>query len=73
VRYAPSEGIAVAVEFLDLQLQVSDQCLVVGLLSPNDCDLGASRDQRRFQRVNVVWRSFKTGVHAPDGIIKSAI
>jgi hypothetical protein len=40
------------VELLDLQLQVSDQCLVVGLLSPNDCDLGASRDQRRFQRLS---------------------
>jgi hypothetical protein len=43
---------------------MGDQRLVVGLLSTNDCDLGARRNQRRFQRVNVIWSGFTTRIHA---------
>jgi len=33
---------------------MGDQRLVVGLLSANDCDLGASDDERRLQRFDIV-------------------
>src|SRR5437763_13974488 len=55
--------IAVAVKFLDLQLQMSDQRLIIGLLSSGRRGLRASNNQCRFQRVNVVWQSFETSIH----------
>src|SRR3954447_13474020 len=55
--------IAVAVKFLDLQLQMSDQRLIIGLLSSGSRGLCASNNQRRFQRVNVIWQSFETSIH----------
>jgi hypothetical protein len=42
---------------------MGDQRLVVGVLSSHGCDLGASRDQRHFQRFDIVWQSFKAVVH----------
>jgi hypothetical protein len=44
---------------------MGDQRLVVGVLSSDGRDLGASRDQRYFQRFDVVWQSFKAVVHDP--------
>src|SRR5262245_54791504 len=68
-----TRAIAIAVELLDLQLQMGDQCLVVGLPSAGDRSLRASNDQCRFQRFDVVWQRFKTVTHGPDGITKGAI
>src|SRR5439155_24275055 len=68
-----ARAIAVAVEFLDLQLQMGDQCLVVGLPSTGGRSLRASNDQCRFQRFDVVWQRFKAVTHGPDGITKAAI
>jgi len=55
--------IAVAVEFLDLQFQMGDQRLVVGLLSSGSRSLRACDDQGRFQRFDVVWSGFTTRIH----------
>jgi hypothetical protein len=38
--------------------------LIVGALRARRVDLGPRHDQRRFQRFDVVWRSFKTRIHA---------
>jgi hypothetical protein len=56
-------AIAVAVEFLDLQFQMGDQRLVVGLLSSGSRSLRACDDQGRFQRFDVVWSGFTTRIH----------
>jgi hypothetical protein len=66
-------AIAVAIELLDLQLQMSNQRLVVGLPSARDGDLRASNDQCRLQRLDIVWQGFRTGAHDADRIIKPAI
>ena len=41
---------------------MSNQRLVIGLLSAGGRSLRASNNQCRFQRINVVWQSFNTGV-----------
>ena len=66
-------AIAITVELLDLQLQMSDQRLIVGALRAGRGNLGACRDQRRLQRFDVVWQRFRAGVHGSDRIIKSVI
>ncbi|WP_246230062.1 hypothetical protein [Bradyrhizobium cytisi] len=53
---------AVAVKFLDLQLEMGDQRPVVGLLSAGGRSLRASNDQCRFQRFDVVWQRFKVRI-----------
>jgi hypothetical protein len=55
---------AIPVELLDLQLEMGDQGLVIGPLSPDGGDLGARRDQRRLQRFDVVRQGFEGGAHA---------
>jgi hypothetical protein len=42
---------------------MSDQRLIIGLLSSGSRRLRASNNQCRFQRVNVVWQSFETSIH----------
>jgi hypothetical protein len=37
--------------------------LIVGALRARRGDLGTRHDQRRFQRFDVVWQSFKTRIH----------
>ena len=68
-----ARAIAIPIELRDLQLEMGDQGLVVGLLSPGGRDLGARHDQRRLQRVEIVWQRFRGGIHDPDEIIKCAI
>jgi hypothetical protein len=51
-----ARAIAVAVELLDLQLQMNNQRLVVGLLSSRGRSLRARNNQCCFQHVNVVWQ-----------------
>ena len=64
---------AVAVKFLDLQLQMGDQRLVVGLPGTGGRSLRPCNDQCRLQRFDVVWQRFKVVTHGPDGITKEAI
>ena len=52
---------------------MSDQRLVIGLLSSRSRSLRACDDQGRFQRFDVVWQGFNTSFHEADGITKSAI
>src|ERR1700675_2783319 len=52
---------------------MSDQRLVIGLLSTRRGGLRASDNQGRFQRFDVVWEGFNTSFHEADGITKSAI
>jgi hypothetical protein len=52
---------------------MSNQRLVIGLLSSGGRSLRARDNQCSFQRFDVVWQGFKTGIHEADGIIKSAI
>jgi hypothetical protein len=52
---------------------MSDQRLVIGLLSSGSRSLRACDDQGRFQRFDVVWQGFNTSFHEADGITKSAI
>jgi hypothetical protein len=66
-------AIAITVELLDLQLQMSNQRLIVGALRAGRGNLGACRDQRRLQLFDVVWQRFRAGVHGSDRIIKSLI
>ncbi len=47
-------AIAITVQLLDLQLQMGDQRLVIGLLSPGGGSLRAIDNQGRFQRFDVV-------------------
>jgi hypothetical protein len=49
---------------------MSDQRLVVRLLSAGGRSLRASNDQCRFQRFDIVWQRFKPVTHDPDGITK---
>jgi hypothetical protein len=44
---------------------MSDHRLIVGLLRANDGDLGARRNQRRSQRVNVLRQPGMAIIHAP--------
>ncbi len=53
----------IAVELFDLQLQMRDQRLIVGLPGANDGQFGARRKQRRVQRFNVVRQFFKAVSH----------
>lgn len=64
---------ATAVEFLDLQLQMDDQRLVVGLPGTGGRSIRPSNDQCRLQRFDVVWQRFKAVTRGPDGITKEAI
>jgi hypothetical protein len=41
-----------------------DQRLVAGALRDGCRRLRARRQQRRFQRINVIWKGGKLGVHA---------
>jgi hypothetical protein len=66
-------AIAVAIEFLDLQLQMGDQRLVVGLPGVGGRSLRPGNNQCRFQRFDVVWQRFKAVTHGADGITKEAI
>ena len=66
-------AITITVQLLDLQLQMSNQRPIIGLLSTGRGSLGASDDQRRFQLFDVVWQGFNTGFHGSDRIIKSLI
>ncbi len=68
-----ARAIAITVQLLDLQLQMGDQRLVIGLLSPGGGSLRASDNQGRFQRFDVVWQGSNTSFHEADGITKSAI
>src|SRR5665213_1071760 len=68
-----ARAMTVTVQLLDLQLQMSDQRLVVGLLSTRRGGLRARDNQGRFQRFDVVWQGFNTSCHEADGITKSAI
>jgi hypothetical protein len=52
---------------------MGNQRLIVGTLSPGSRSLRASKKQCRFQRFNVVWQGFKTGIHEADGITKPVI
>ena len=72
-------AVAIALELLDLQLQMRDQGLVVGgpglgnaHPSPrrSGCPLGK---QRRFQRLDIVWQRVEAVTHASDEITKAAI
>jgi hypothetical protein len=56
-----------------MQLQMTDQRLVIGLLSTRRGGLRASDNQGRFQRFDVIWQGFNTSFHEADGITKSAI
>ncbi len=65
-----ARAIAITVQLLDLQLQMGDQRLVIGLLSPGGGSLRASDNQGRFQRLDVVWQGSNTSFHEADGIHK---
>jgi len=50
--------------------QFGDSCGGVRLLHRS---FRSRRDQRRFQRFDVIWQSGKVGVHESHGITKSAV
>lgn len=54
----------IAVQPFDLQLQMRDQRLVVGLLGAHDGEFSARRKQCRVQRFNVVRQLFEAVSHA---------
>ena len=55
-----TRAIAITVQLLDLQLQVRDQRLIIGLLSPGSSGLRACDNQGCFLRFDVVWQGFNT-------------
>jgi hypothetical protein len=69
-----------APKLLDFELQMRDQRMVIGGCGPgagqfsaDRRSLGARRDQRRLQRVDVVRNGGKIGVHESYGITKSTV
>src|ERR1700733_7186101 len=68
-----ARAITVAVQLLDLQLQVGDQRLVIGLLSTRRSGLRTSDNQGRFQRFDVRWEGVNPSFYESYGITKSAI
>lgn len=54
----------ITVQLFDLQLQVSNQRLVVGLLGANAGEFGARRQQRRLQRFNILRQFLGTVTHS---------
>jgi hypothetical protein len=77
-----ARAITVAIEFLDLQLQVGNQRLVVGGFGSRHREFrfgmdGSRRfgdklvlrnEQRRLQRVDVICSAVTSRIHAPDRI-----
>ena len=54
----------VAVELLDLQLEVCDQGQIAGLLCPGGGDIGACGQKRRLERIDIIRQGRKLHVHA---------
>jgi hypothetical protein len=50
---------ALAVELLDLELQMRDQCLVGRQLRPGGGGLRLCHDQRRFERIDIVGKGIR--------------
>ena len=69
-----------APQLLDFQLEKRDQRAVTGGCGPSAGEFSADRrgvrprrDQRRFQRFDVIWKGGKIGVHESHGITKSTV